>query len=213
MSYAYRQIYLDDAMKNLGEMTEYAHDACGTDLDRTLKYFVISGYADRFGKGDPAIVSGMSGTELYMNMAEKIGIVKKKWPDPLVKYEVGEYYWAGYILAMFQWESGYTFAQILSRITAEDLLRLYPALHTASEERAVEELNCLFRKKSEISRLQEYRKRIGMTQAELSKASGVNLRTLQQYETGAKSVSKASAETVVSLANVLECRPEELIEG
>ena len=62
MSCAYRQIYLDDAMKNLGEMTEYAHDACGTDLDRTLKYFVISGYADRFGKGDPAVVSGMSGT-------------------------------------------------------------------------------------------------------------------------------------------------------
>ena len=211
MIYAYKEIYLDDAMRNLGEMVEYAHDACGVEPDRALAYFVISGYADRFSKGDPAVVSGMSGTELYRYSAEKCNAGIDIWPKPLVRYETEEYYWIGYILALFQWKTGYTFGQIISKIKAESLLRMYPALHTASDDRAFDAVYEAFSINAQFSRLQEYRKRLGMTQAELAKASRVNLRTLQQYEAGAKSLSKAAAETVFSLANVLECNPEELI--
>ncbi len=50
-----------------------------------------------------------------------------------------------------------------------------------------------------------------MTQAQLAADSGVNLRTLQQYESGAKSISKASAESVIALATVLHCRVEDLV--
>ena len=41
-------------------------------------------------------------------------------------------------------------------------------------------------------------------QSELAKASGINLRTLQQYEIGAKDISKASVSTVLALSKVLE---------
>ena len=211
MSYSYKEIYLSDAMRNLGEMTEYAHDACDVELDKALGVFIISGYAEKFAAGDPCVVSGMSGTELYIGSAEKCGLGMKTWPNAIIRYDCGEYYWVGYILAYYQWSVNRSFGKILSVIKADDLLRMYPALHTASEGRAIEELEELYRERTVLGRLQEYRKKLSMTQAQLAEASGVNIRTLQQYETGAKSLKKAAAETVFSLADVLGCRPEELI--
>ena len=211
MSCAYKEYYLYDAMRNLGEMTEYAHDACNVDPDRALRYFVISGFADRFGRGDPCVISGMSGTELFRNCAEKCGADVREWPPAMIRYTTEEYYWIGYILACFQWTVNRSFGRIIDVITSADLLQMYPALHTASDDRAIEEICDLYNSRSQISRLQEYRKRMAMTQAELSDASGVNIRTLQQYETGAKSLNKAAAESVISLARVLHCRPDELV--
>ena len=49
------------------------------------------------------------------------------------------------------------------------------------------------------------------SQRVLAEASGVNLRTLQQYESGAKSLRKASFDTVQSLARALYCEPGDLI--
>lgn len=211
MNYAYKEMYLHDAECNLGEMLEYAHEACGVNPDKALGYFIVSGYADRFSKGDPAVVSGMSGTELYIYAAEKCCATINIWPAPLVRYETEEYYWMGYILALLQWKSGYSFEEILSKIKEEDFLRMYPALHTVSDENAVESFLDLYKARSQYGRLQEYRKRLGMTQSQLSKASGVNLRSLQQYEAGTKSIKKAAAETVMSLAKVLGCKPENLM--
>ncbi len=211
MSYSYKETYLGDAMRNLGEMTEYAYYACDVEPDKALRIFIISGYADRFGKGDPCVVSGMSGTELYQHAAEECGLNMTPWLGALVRYKTDVYYWAGYILAYYQWSANRTFGKILSVIKTDDLMRMYPALHTASDERAIEEIEELYRERSAYGRLQEYRKRINMTQAQLAEASGVNIRTLQQYEIGSKSLRKAAAETVFSLADVLGCRPEELI--
>jgi len=69
----------------------------------------------------------------------------------------------------------------------------------------------LYNSRNATNRLQAYRKGLGMTQAELAADSGVNLRTLQQYESGAKSISRASAESVIALATVLHCRVEDLV--
>ena len=87
----------------------------------------------------------------------------------------------------------------------------HPALHTASEDRAAEEILKLSRDRAMVSRLQEYRKRLGFTQAELAAKSGVNLRTLQQYEVGDKDIAKASVGSVIALAKVLHVEPESLI--
>ena len=210
MVHAYNKMYLSDAMMNLGELTEYAHDACGFDVDKALGMFVISGYADRFGKGDPMVVCGRSGTELFQDLCNKCGI-QREWPKAIVKYSTEEYYWIGYILAYYQWFCNKSFSNIINVIKTKDLLNMYPALHTASEDKAVEVLMDLYNSRNATNRLQAYRKGLGMTQAELAADSGVNLRTLQQYESGAKSISKASAESVIALATVLHCRVEDLV--
>ena len=45
---AYGIEYLDDAMRNLGEMTDYAVNACGMDLEDFWKLFLTTGYAEKF---------------------------------------------------------------------------------------------------------------------------------------------------------------------
>ena len=62
-----------------------------------------------------------------------------------------------------------------------------------------------------VRRLQAYRKALGLSQSQLAKESGINLRTLQQYEIGAKELNKASASTVLALTKTLKCDIEDLI--
>lgn len=211
MSVAYNQMYFNDAITNMGEMTEYAHYACNADLDMTFSCFIISGYAKRFQMGDPQVVSGMSGTELYMAVMDKCGMGRDSYPAPLVRYDTDVFYWIGYILAYAQWLSGWSFKSITDAVKTEDFMRMYPALHTVSEDRVCEEILELCKKRALISRLQQYRKRLGYTQAVLAEKSGVNLRTLQQYEVGDKDIAKASAGSVISLARALHVEPGDLI--
>ena len=191
----YSEIYLDEAMRNMGEMIEYGEEACGLEQDLLLRIFIRSGYADRWEKGDPRVICGLSGTELCRRLI----------------VESGEAYWRGFVLAYYQWYSCRTFSEILKFIGWKDLHRMYPAYHTASEEKTVDELEALLQRRGSVSRLQMYRKRLGLSQQELSEKSGVNLRTLQEYEVGRKDLCRAAAGTVLLLSRALWCRPSDLI--
>ena len=57
-----------------------------------------------------------------------------------------------------------------------------------------------------------YRKKIGITQSNLAEATGISLRTLQDYEQGRKPLEKAAAATVLRLSRVLGCNVEDLID-
>lgn len=60
--------------------------------------------------------------------------------------------------------------------------------------------------------LKRVRTAYGFTQAELAERSGVSLRSIQMYEQRNKNINKASADTMYSLAKVLGCTMEDLIE-
>ena len=62
------------------------------------------------------------------------------------------------------------------------------------------------------TRLQKQRKISGYSQRVLAEKSGVNLRTLQQYELRAKDINKASGNALLSMAKVLGCQVEDLME-
>ena len=57
--------------------------------------------------------------------------------------------------------------------------------------------------------LKQMREKAGMSQRELADASGVPVRSIQQYEQRQKDIRRAAFETVVRLADALHCRPEE----
>ncbi len=213
-NYAYSELYLNDAMCNMGEMVEYLIEACPeTKPDDFFQMMIISGFAKRFETGDPMVVSGMSGTELHHRIMEKCGVIKSEWPDPLIKYDTGESYWCGYILAYYQWKKNLSFSTIFQNISYQDLQRLYPTGHTASEDKAVFLLESAYaNRNSHMTRLQSYRKLLGLSQKQLAEASDVNLRTLQQYEIRDKDIKKASAEKVIALSKVLMCNPEDLFD-
>ena len=55
------------------------------------------------------------------------------------------------------------------------------------------------------------REAAGMSQTELAKASGVNVRMIQYYEQGVKDINKASVITVLKLAEALEADVYDII--
>lgn len=59
--------------------------------------------------------------------------------------------------------------------------------------------------------LREMRKRRNLTQRELAQKSGVNFRSLQDYEQGHKKLASASGDILLRLSTVLGCTTEELI--
>lgn len=61
-------------------------------------------------------------------------------------------------------------------------------------------------------KLKQYRENNNLSQSKLAELSGVNLRTIQSYESGSKDINKAQALTLYKLANVLKCTIEELLE-
>ena len=61
------------------------------------------------------------------------------------------------------------------------------------------------------SALKYYRCQKGISQRDLSKISGVNLRLIQHYEQGFRDISKAQAMTVCKLASALDYTVEDLL--
>ena len=61
-------------------------------------------------------------------------------------------------------------------------------------------------------KLAELRKRRGITQKELAEKSGVNLRTLQEYDNRAMDINRATGGTLTALSRALGCQMEDLLE-
>ena len=208
---AYNEMYLYDGMKNLGEAFDYAINSCGIEPDEFMELFIASGIADAFGNGNPGYICGRSGTELVLDVFLKTGF-PAVLRSPQTEYDCSPEYWCGWILAYYQWKSGRNFRNIYAGIKISDILKMYPTLHEASEDKAVDLFDNIFHRRKHVTKLQEQRKQCGYTQKELSEKSGVNLRTLQQYEIGTKDIVKASLDTVIALSNVLGCKIDAILE-
>lgn len=215
MMCAYDEIYLADAMENLGECFDYAVNACELDADEFMKLFLASGIAEHYGSGNPRYVSGMSGTELAMEIIDASGL-SMTFPVAQIEYDYSPDYWCGWILAYYQWKSGRSFRDISGIISMADILKLYSTLHEAPEDKFVETVDAMAAGSAvsdfAVSKLQFQRKISGYSQRELAEKSGVNLRTLQQYEVGAKDIRRASVQSVVNMAQVMGCGVEDIIE-
>ena len=212
MIHAYSENYLDDAMRNLGEAFDFAHAVCHLELDNFFAMFINSGIADLFGYGHPKYVAGLSGTELAMEVMRKSGL-SVDGLQAQVEYDYSPEYWVGWVLAYFQWFTKRPFKNVAECITMQEILQLYPTLHEASEEKFVDVVNSIIERKTTTTKLQELRKNIGYSQRELAEKSGVNLRTLQQYELKAKDINKAATTTLLALSKTLGCKIEDLLEN
>ena len=208
---AYDEQYLSDAMHCLAEAMDYAVHGCSMTMDAFLDLFIASGIAEQFGVGVPKYVSGISGTELVMAVLDKAGI-DRTFPAPQIDYDCSPEYWCGWILAYYQWYTGRSFKEIQKHITMQEIEKLYPTLHEANEQKFVDNVEHMIRRKNPPSRLQAQRKISGYSQRELAEKAGVNLRTLQQYELRAKDINKAAGATLLALARVLGCRVEDILE-
>lgn len=211
---AYAEIYLDDAMNNLGGMFDYAVNDCGYDGEEFLTYFIICGVAAAFERGNPKYVAGLSGPELA---AEIIFRTYKTRLDiqPAQIIDRSAEYWVGWNMAYYQWFTARRFADMQKYgLTMERMLALYPTLHEADITKFVAVADQIIAKNSagSVSNLQRLRKANSMTQSRLAQESGAALRMIQLYEQRQQDINKAQAATLNRIAHVLGCRIEDLLE-
>ena len=211
MTHAYSETYLYDSMIILGETLDYAVNTQKIDINSFFDMFITTGYAKMFEDGNPNIICGKSGAELAIDVLRKANY-SFTIVDPNSTLEKSEEYWTGWVLAYYHWKTNISFLDIHSRMPVSNIRDLYHPLHEASEDYFVDKLNNILKEIPAKTKLQTIRKESGLTQLELAKNSGVNLRTLQQYETKAKDINKASIKTISSLAVALGCDVNDLIE-
>ncbi len=206
----YDNHFIEYVMKNMGEAFCFAELYGHLDLDTFMTLFIRSGVANEIETGNPAYTFGISGTELVYKIYERSGIKFKK-RTPFYESERLDTYWAGYILAYYQYKTGLTYKYIHEQISIHRIRELYYPLHEASEEKAINVISKLIKKKY-VTRLQQRRKLLNISQRKLAIKARVNIRTLQEYEVGTKSINKASALTVYNLSKVLNCNVKDLLE-
>ena len=210
---AYPEYYLDDAMINLGDALDYSVNSLKMSPNVFTDLLLASGYAVELELGSPAVICGMSGVDLALHICRRTEYPIPEYPHPIpdICYERSPEYWAGWILAYTQWKLTCRYQDLLSCLSADDVIAMYTPFHEAPEDHFVQVISQQMQARKTVNRLQEYRKRMGYTQRELADISGINLRTLQQYETGAKRLNKSAGDQLLHLARVLGCSAEALI--
>lgn len=214
MVHAYAEIYLDDAMCNLGDMFAYAVNDCGLDANAFFSHFIISGVAEAFGKGNPKYVAGLSGPELASEVIRRTTGQRLHFPAS-ESIDKSEAYWAGWVLAFYQWHSTLRFSYLQNLgLTMSSILSLYPTFHEADISKFVSFADDWIEKSKSacMSSMKKRRKRMGLTQKELAEASETSLSMIQRYEQRRRDINKARAQTLLQVARVLNCRIEDLLD-
>ena len=98
MTHAYSELYLDDAMNNLGDMVEYAVCDLGFDPDEFFGWFISSGIASKFEKGNPKYIAGLSGFELAEAVLRETNVSYEKRDHPILSLKDASIGPAGFLL-------------------------------------------------------------------------------------------------------------------
>lgn len=211
MTHAYDEVYLSSAKTNLAVMFDYAVNDCDYDIDWFAELFIKSGKAKQFERGNPTVITGMSGVELAKSIIEQIYKENADVPASQPMEKSAEY-WAGWALADFQWYSAYPFKDIFEKVKMSEIVDMYPIFHEMDIHRfydVMAERMDSIRLETKLKRIREAR---GLSQSALSKESGVQLRSIQMYEQRNNDIDKAQAKTLYKLSLVLGCGIEDLLE-
>lgn len=212
MTHAYSELYIENAQRVLAQMMHYAVYDLGMGYDPFSRLFIQSGVAEQFGAGVPRFVAGMSGEEMACEVLRRVtgnGCAVMAQPY----YDRSDAYWTGYTLAWYQWKTNCTFSELFAEVPCSSVADMYPKYHEMDLQHSVDEIDRLRRLSaySHSIALKRLREQAGMSQRELAEASGVPVRTIQQYEQRQKNIRRAAYETVSSLASALRCRPEDCV--
>ena len=211
MTHAYHEIYLSNAQAALGSAFDYAINTCKIPGNDFIKLFLASSVSKRMERGEPACLAGKSGIELAIDI-----VIETKGQELRIEQQTNfnrsVEYWIGWAVAYYQWHSGRTYSDIFKVLSFDDLYQMYHPLHEADISKFTDIVEAKMKEYFPETNLKRIRTTYGCTQAELSERSGVSLRSIQMYEQRNKNINKASADTVYSLAKVLGCNIEDLME-
>ena len=191
MIHAYDKIYLERARTNLGRMLDFAVYDLQYDADTFFDLFITSGIAAQFETGDFTLIAGMSGVELAYKVLEESHIAHER-VKPHYTANRSEEYWAGWALAYYQWYTALSFREIVQYIPLHDVIVLYNPYHEMDIRQFVDKMNQLYKATKPDTNLKIRRKRLSLSQRALAEASGIPIRTIQQYEQRQKNINHHS---------------------
>lgn len=206
---AYDLIYLEKAKIALGRMLDYAVYDLGYELVTFWDKFLFSDISKQFETGNVSIIAGRSGVELALMVIGR----DTDYPHPSFSEEKSAEYWLGWALAHFQWRTCISFSQISEIVSIAEIRKMYHPYHEMDIGQFCDRLSEIYSERKKYTNIKRRRLALGMSQSELAKASGVPIRTLQQYEQGKRSINRARAEYVISLARALYIDPLQLLEA
>ena len=214
----YGEELLEQAVNTLGKAFDFADKRLPGGMERFYDIFCASELSHSFGGPGARPNIEISGIEFVMAACK--GIVdgdldtllysERRIPRDL--QDRGR--WCGRALAYHQWETGRSFRAISLYLGGEDLSSIYSTYRTATPRAGAAIIERDYAQAQEIAptHLRELRVVAGLTQVQLADASGVGLRSIQQYEQRKKDINRAQARSVARLASALSCRMEDLLE-
>lgn len=208
---AYDKVYLEKARTVLARMLDFAVCELKYDITQFFDYFLRSGIAERFEKGDFSILVGKSGVEVAYEVLDKMNI-HIEYEEPKYTMERSVEYWTGWALAYYQWETSLKFKEITEYIPIHYVRALYSPYHEMDIRHFVNKMNELYLAANPDTNLKKKRNQAGYSQKQLAEISGVPIRTIQQYEQRQKNINKAQVEYLLKLSTTLCCDVESLIE-
>ena len=209
--HAYQETYLSKAQAALGDAFDYAINTCEIPGEDFIKFFTASSVSKRMENGEPAFLAGKGGIEIAADVVlETTGRCLDR--EPQEHMGRSREYWIGWAVCYYQWYSARSFSDIFKVLSFEDLQNMYYTLHEADITKFANIVDEIIREHFKDTNLKRIRTSYGCTQAELSKRSGVSLRSIQMYEQRNKDINKASAEALYRISKVLGCTVEDLLE-
>lgn len=211
MTYAYSEMYLEDAMRTLGEAVDFA--LCDQGLTPTELTAILSNALEmkQFERGIPRVVCGMSGDELARDIIVHAGLKPVEFREAY-PFDRSPQYWAGWVLAYTQWASCLGFSDLFEIAPLDWIIASYHPLHEASEDKFAELVIEKWNKvQADRKGLKATRKAAGLTQKQLAAQSGVKLRAIQLYEQNQLDLRRASVSSALALAKTLDCTIEDLV--
>lgn len=199
---AYDEVYLSDVMRNLADLFDLAINSMGMDPDDIGTRFAASFVANAIEKGNPNYLSGKSAVEMLVEILEQDA------PYNQVSMDRTPEYWAGWVLAYTQWYLDIPFQKILTAVPLSALISIYHPYHEAPESKTAKWIEDKLPNKNKLT---YYRKLRQLSKKQLSRLSGVNIRSLNYYEADRRYLWKAKGETLYALAKTLCCTIEDLL--
>lgn len=208
---AYNKLYLENTRKNLGRLFDYVTYDLKIDLSDFISMFLKTKISKSIEKGIIKYCVGMSGIELSYHILDEVNYKYQK-VKPTFMINKSIEYWCGWALAYFQWESSISFKEMFTYISIDEIKKMYNPYHEMDIRHFCEHMKILYVNRKNETNLKIKRKKVGLTQKQLSELTNIPLRTIQQYEQRQKNINKAQADTLYALSKVLCCEMEELFE-
>lgn len=211
MIHAYQEIYLNKSQQVLGDAFDYAINFCHIFGDDFVKLFLVSSISKKIEEGDVNYILGKSGIDIVLEIVKETTgkVIEAKSIESINR---SKEYWIGWAIGYYQWYSDRKFFEIFQAVSFNDLENMYYTLHEADISKFVEIINQRIKDVFSETKLKHFRLISGCSQLELSKKSGVSLRSIQMYEQRNKDINKASVETLYRLSKVFGCSIEDLME-